>query len=660
MENIKIKIEDLVNQLNKASEAYYNDKAEIMSDYEWDALYDELVKLEKETNYILDESPTQKAGILETINNGRRERHEFPALSLAKTKQIEELQKWAGEKEVWVTGKYDGATLVISYKKGKLESILTRGNGEEGTNITFIADAIKGIPKKIKEMGHIVVRGEATISYTDFEEMNETIETDDKYANPRNLVSGSLGLDISRINLVKERKITFSAFTLVYTEQNIVSWGKRMSFLDELGFITVDRELTNSEKLPEVIKKWTINVENGKIDIPLDGLVITYEDSEYAATGSVTGHHATRAGLAYKWEDEVAETILDHIEWSCAVSTISPVAVFNEVQLEGTKVTRASLCNISELKRLGIGANKETKLKVIKANKIIPKCIEADSQGTMFTIPDKCPVCGADTIIHISNISEIETLHCVNSKCTAKHIKKFERFVSKSGMDIDGLSTATIIKFINEGYIHDFSDIYHLEKYKEQIIDMEGFGEKSYNNLIKAIEKSKKITPAKFINALGIPMIGVDAAKKIIMNIGTDEFFERLEQSKSFEDIEGIGPEKSKSLIAWNSQTENKEVLEKLIKEVSVQKVEPTISNDGKLQGMVFVITGDVARFKNRIEFKEYVEKNGGKVTGSVSKKTNYLVNNDVVSASGKNKKAIELNIPIISEEQFINQFGEN
>ncbi|WP_410496323.1 NAD-dependent DNA ligase LigA [Cellulosilyticum sp. ST5] len=657
MEKMRNRIKELVNKLNEASEAYYNDKDEIMSNYEWDRLYDELVELEKNANYVLPESPTQKTGTVENITNGRREQHEFPALSLAKTKQIEELQKWAEDKEVWVTGKYDGATLVLSYTDGILESILTRGNGYEGTNITFMAEGIKGIPRKIKEKGHMVIRGEATISYSDFEEINNTIDDDDKYANPRNLVAGSLGLDATRIDLLKERKITFNAFTLVYTVKDIKSWGKRMDFLDELGFITVDRELTNANKLPGVIEKWTANVEAGKIDIPLDGLVITYEDTEYASTGSVTGHHATRAGLAYKWEDEVAETILDHIEWSCAVSTISPVAVFDEVQLEGTKVTRASLCNISELKRLGIGADRKTKLKIIKANKIIPKCIEADSNGTMFTIPVQCPVCGADTKIHISTTSQTETLHCVNPSCTAKHIKKFERFVSKSGMDIDGLSRETIVKFINKGFIHDFSDIFHLYKFKNEIVRLDGFGEKSYNNLINAIEKARNTTLSRFITSLGIPMIGVDAAKKIFATMGIDEFVERLEMEKSFEDIDGIGYEKSKSILNWYQNEKNRDVLEKLLQEISIEKIQPLLSKDGALNNIVFVITGDVHHFKNREEFKEYVESHGGKVTGSVSGKTNYLVNNDVSSTSGKNKKAKELNIPIISEDEFMRLF---
>lgn len=659
MEKIRNRIKEIVDQLNKASEAYYNNKDEIMSNYEWDKLYDELVELERQADFVLPESPTQSTGTDENITNGRREQHEFPALSLAKTKQIEELQKWAGNKEVWISGKYDGATLVLSYTGGILESILTRGNGHEGTNITFMADAIKGVPKKIKEQGHMVVRGEATISYTDFEELNNTIDDDEKYANPRNLVAGSLGLDMSRINVIKERKITFNAFTLVYTVQDIKSWGKRMDYLDELGFITVDRELTNANKLPEIVERWTAKVENGKIDIPLDGLVITYDDTEYASTGSITGHHATRAGLAYKWKDEVAETILDHIEWSCAVSTISPVAVFDEVQLEGTKVTRASLCNISELKRLGIGADRKTKLKIIKANKIIPKCIEADGNGTTFIIPKCCPVCGADTTIHISATSGTETLHCANPSCTAKHIKKFERFVSKAGMDIDGLSTETIVKFINQGFIQDFSDIFELSKFKEQIVEMDGFGEKSYNNLINAIEKARVISLPKFITSLGVPLIGIDAAKKISAAMSADEFFERLEVGKSFYDIDGIGNEKSNSILNWYQDKNNKEVLDKLLKEISIEKTQTAIIKNWTLDNMVFVITGDVHHFKNRDEFKQYVEQHGGKVTGSVSKKTTYLVNNDVSSTSGKNKKAKELNIPIISEDEFVNLFGK-
>lgn len=654
----KQRIEELVKILNEASEAYYNDKDEIMSNFEWDSFFDELTALEAETGYVLDNSPTQNAGYQESISDGSREAHEYPALSLAKSKDVAVIQKWAGDRAIWVSWKLDGLTLVATYDNGSLSKLMTRGNGTVGTNITYLADYIIGLPKKIKEQGHFVVRGEATISYTDFDIINDFIENDDeRYANPRNLVSGTMALDKSRADEVKERRVTFNAFTLVHCDNEILSWGDRMNYLDELGFITVDREKTVSKDLGSVIDSWTEKLKNGEMDIPVDGLVVTFDDTEYAQTGSVTGHHATNAGMAFKWQDTQAETVLDHIEWSCAASTISPVAIFDPVHLEGTEVKRCLLCNISEMKRLGIGADRKTKMTVIKANMIIPKCVAADGCGTTFEIPDKCPVCGAPTEIHIGNTTGAETLHCTNPNCTAKHIKKYQRFVSKSGMDIDGLSVETIVKFINNAFITDFADIYHIAEHKDAIIGMDGFGEKSYNNLITSVEKSRNIHPVNFIFALCIPMIGLDAAKRFIATLGTEGFFARLEEGTGFEDIDGIGPERSKSVIAWYENEDNQKLLQKLLNEVNVEKLEPKQDNNGRCSNLTFVITGDVHIFKNRNEFKAYVEEQGGKVTGSVSNKTHYLVNNDIESSSSKNKKAKDLGIPIITEDTFVEMF---
>lgn len=653
------RIEELVKILNEASLAYYNDKDEIMSNFEWDSLFDELSALEEETGYILPDSPTQKTGAEENIGEGNREAHEFPALSLKKSKNVSDLQKWAGERKIWLSWKLDGLTLVATYDAGALSKLMTRGNGSVGTNITYLAPYIRGLPEKISETGHFVVRGEATISYTDFETLNELIENDDeRYANPRNLVSGTMALDKTRAAEVSERRVWFNAFTLVFTEKNIRSWGERMSLLEKLGFNTVESEETSAEKLEQTIDKWTEKVKSGKMDIPVDGLVITYDDTEYAQEGSVTGHHATNAGMAFKWQDTQAETTLDHIEWSCAASTISPVAVFDPVHLEGTQVKRALLCNISEMRRLGIGADRKTKLKVIKANMIIPKVVAADSGSTTFEIPDKCPVCGAPTKICFGSATGAETLHCTNPDCTAKHIKKYARFVSKSGMDIDGLSIETIVKFINAGFISDFADIYRIARHKDNIIGMEGFGEKSFNNLTASVEKSRSVSPVNFIFALSIPMIGLDAAKRMIKALGTDGFFQRLYDGSAFDDIDGIGPEKSSSITSWYAQEKNKALLSKLLTEVSVEKTEAAASSGGKCEGLVFVITGDVHIYKNRDEFKTYVEAQGGKVTGSVSGKTNYLVNNDIESPSSKNKKAKSLGVEIISEEKFIEMFG--
>lgn len=653
-EQIK-RIEELVVLLNEASESYYNGQEEKMSNYEWDALFDELTVLEEETGYILSDSPTQNTGFEET--KGEKEEHEFKALSLAKTKSVEELEKWAGEFPIWLSWKLDGLTLVLTYDNGKLTKILTRGNGTMGTNITHLKNAIKGFPLEISYKGHMVVRGEATISYTDFAAINDMMENEDeKYANPRNLASGTLNLD--DIEEVKNRRVHFYAFTLVYLEEEMLSWGERMDFLESMKFSVVDREKGDAKTIAQMIEAWTKRVESGKIDLPVDGLVICYDDTQYASGGSITGHHATRGGYAFKWKDEAVETTLKYIEWSCAVSTISPVAVFEPVQIEGTTVSRASLCNISEIKRLGIG--RECKLDVIKANKIIPKCIAVKEAKGEVEIPKKCPVCNADTYIHISETkSKTETLHCSNPDCTAKNVKKFTRFVSKAGFDIDGLSVQTMLKFINDGFIREFADIYKLSEHFKVICQMEGFGEKSCDNMGKAIEKSRDVHPVNFIFALCIPMIGTDAAKKIVNNVGFEGFLERMEMQKGFDDIDGIGQEKSNSILNWYANPTNQSVLKHLLEVVSVQKVEITNTDIGKCKNLIFVITGDVHQFKNRDEFKAYVEAQGGKVTGSVSKKTNYLVNNDTESAASKNKKAKELGIPIISEDTFVEMFGK-
>lgn len=646
------KIEELVEKLNQASEAYYNGQDEIMSNYEWDAMFDELTALEEETGHILSNSPTQTAGYESA--SGKRETHEFSALSLAKTKKVEELVKWAEEYPIWLSWKLDGCTLVLTYDDGKLVKILTRGNGTVGTNITHLKTAIKGFPLEIDYKGHLVVRGEAAISYSDFAIINDMVEDEDeKYANPRNLAAGTLNLD--DIEEVKNRRVHFYAFTLVHMDEPLVSWGERMQFLEDMKFTVVDREKGNAETLPKMIEEWTRRVESGKMDLPVDGLVICYDDTDYASTGSVTGHHATRAGYAFKWQDESVESRLRYIEWSCAVSTISPVAVFEPVQIEGTTVSRASLCNLSEIERLGVG--KECTLEVIKANKIIPKCIAVKDSVGEVEIPTECPVCKASTKIHTS-VSGTKTLHCTNPDCTAKNVKKFSRFVSKNGMDMDGLSVQTVLRFINEGYIKEFADLFDLPSHFDTISQMEGFGEKSCENMGKAIEKSRDVHPVNFIYALCIPMIGIDAAKKIIGTVGFDGFLERLEKGIGFEDIDGIGAEKSNSVLQWYENATNQDSLKHLLEVVQVQKVEKTNTENGRCVGLTFVITGDVHHFKNRDAFKAYVEAEGGKVAGSVSGKTNYLVNNDVESTSSKNKKAKSLGVSIISEDTFIEMFG--
>ena len=523
-----------------------------------------------------------------------------------------------------------------------------------GTNITHLKSAIKGFPLEIPYQGHMVVRGEAVISYSDFAAINDMVEDkDEKYANPRNLASGTLNLD--DIEEVKRRRVHFYAFTLVYIDNEIISWGERMDYLEQMKFTVVDRESGDGKALPDMIEKWTKRVESGKMDLPVDGLVICYDDTEYASTGSITGHHATRAGYAFKWQDESVESKLRYIEWSCAVSTISPVAVFEPVQIEGTTVSRASLCNLSEIERLGVG--KECTLEVIKANKIIPKCIKVKDAVGEVEIPAECPVCKAATRIHISN-SGTKTLHCTNPDCTAKNVQKFSRFVSKNAMDIEGLSVQTMLRFINEGFIKEYADIYRLNQHFDTISKLEGFGEKSCENMDKAIEKSREVHPVNLIFALCIPMIGLDAAKKIVNTVGFENFLERMEAGIGFEDIEGIGGEKSNSILQWYANESNQKILKNLLEVIHVKRVEKQSSENGRCKDITFVITGDVHHFKNRDAFKAYVEAEGGKVAGSVSGKTNYLVNNDVESTSSKNKKAKSLGVPIISEDTFIEMFG--
>jgi DNA ligase (NAD+) len=656
----KSRIEELVNKLNSASESYYGGRDETISNFEWDSMWDELSVLESETGYILPNSPTQV--VSDSKSSEYKELHEFPALSLAKTKNIAELANWAGDKPIWLSWKLDGLTLVLTYDNGQLTKILTRGNGVIGQNITYMKDAIKGFPTKIKYEGHLVVRGEATISYTDFETINLTIDDEDgKYANPRNLAVGTLNLDISNINKVIERNVTFTVFTLVHIDDDIKSWGKRMDFLEALGFNVISREETTAKELPDVIAKWTEKVISKKFDIPVDGLVICYEDTDFAATGSVTGHHATRAGLAFKWEDVSGLSELDHIEWSCAVSTITPVAVFKEIELEGTKVSRASLVNISEMERLGIGEDHHTILEIIKANKIIPKCISVKQAKGTFSIPDECPACSEHTEIKISD-SGIKTLRCTNPECPAKHLKRFARFVSKYGMDIDGLSIKTLSKFINMRYIAQYYDIYNLAQHTDDIKGKKipGIGVKSFDNLKNAIENSRKVHPVNFIYALSIPMIGIDAGKKVVEALGFEGFMNRLYNSQGFADIDGIGPEKSNTILEWYKDIKNVQVVKALLNELDIEKAAPKASDTkGICAGLTFVVTGALHDFSNRDALKEYVESQGGTVTGSVTNNTDYLVNNDIDSDSSKNKKAKELNVPNISEDEFISKFGK-
>lgn len=656
MEEKLLQMKSLVERLNQASDSYYNGKGELMTDYEWDALFDQLKRLEEETGEILPDSPTNR--VSEDSIVGKKEEHEFAALSLAKTKQVSDLVKWAEDRPIWISWKLDGLTLVVTYDGGKLTKIVTRGNGHIGTNITHLAPAISGIPGTISEKGHLVVRGEAVISYTDFEQF--IIESEGDYANPRNLASGSLTL--KDIEEVKQRHIQWIPFTLVYTERELTSWGERMQMLKDLGMNPVERERIDhptTENIQLEIDKFTEKVTSKKNPFPVDGLVICYDDTAYAATGSVTGHHATRAGFAFKWQDEHADTVLDHIEWSCAASTITPVAVFKPVELEGTTVQRASLCNVSECERLGIG-DKGTRLQVIKANKIIPKVINITEVVGSFVIPNECPVCHAPAVVRESE-SGTKTLHCTNAACPAKQLKKFARFVSKEGINIDGISEQTVWKFINHGFIREYADFYKLKNYAFEISCFEGFGKKSVSNLLESVEKSRHTDGRHLLYALNIPLCGGDVAKKLLSRYKVKELLETARLSMfddEFASIDGIGPEKSAKFIGWFKDDVHFQHVQHLLSELIIEEQEP-VETGNKCQGLTFVVTGDVHHYKNRNELKAYIESQGGKVTGSVSKSTNFLINNDAASQSSKNKKAHELNIPIITEDEFIEKFQE-
>jgi len=663
MENNAL-MRQLVDELNQASDAYYNGRGELMTDYEWDAKFDQLRRLEEATGEVLPDSPTHKVSADTTA--GQKEAHEYPALSLAKTKKRDDLAKWAEGRPIWLSWKLDGLTLVVTYDDGQLTKVVTRGDGHIGTNITHLAKAIDGIPQRVKAGGHLVVRGEAVISYDDFERFN--LESDEEYANPRNLASGSLTLKDPAE--VAKRHIHWIPFTLVHTDETIRSWGQRMDYLRKAGLGCVDHELIEQptlEHITEVIDRWTLKVTNKQNPYPVDGLVITYDDTDYAATGSVTGHHATRAGYAFKWADESAETELEHIEWSCAASTISPVAVFKPVELEGTTVKRASLCNISECERLGIG-DKGSKVEVIKANKIIPKVIRVVSAEGQLTIPAHCPVCGAPTEVTVSPASGTKTLHCTNKHGPAKQLKKFARFVSKEGMNVDGISEQTLQRFINLGWIKDYADIYHLPEHEQEIARLDGFKEKSASNIVKSVEKARHVEAHRLLYALCIPLCGQDVCKRLLSAYSLHDLVTvaaNPQQPTLFapkpEDllatIPGIGPEKAGSFVKWFQDKANYDVFERLLQLITVEQ-QSTAATGDKCKDLTFVITGDVHHYKNRNELKAYIESQGGKVTGSVSKSTSFLINNDVNSTSGKNQKAHQYGTPIISEDEFIERFG--
>lgn len=649
----------LVDTLQNASDAYYRGQSEVMDNYEWDALFDELKALESLTGVVLDNSPTVQ--VSEMPIQGIKEEHEYKALSLDKTKDIEKFIKWSEGKPCWLSMKLDGSTLVATYDDGKLTKLMTRGNGIVGTNITYLASRIENLLPEVPTMkGHCVIRGEAVISYEMFERINETLE--EPYANPRNLVAGSLNL--LDLDMFAERHIKWIPFTFVAGYEELTSWKDRMLFLEDVGFETVlsiPVQQEHCKSIEEGVETLTALVESGKFSYPADGLVLVYDDTEYAKTGSVTGHHMTRAGFAFKWQDEFAETPLSHIEWSCAANCITPVAVFDGVSLEGTTVKRASLANISECERLGIG-DTGSMLRVIKANKIIPKVIQVTKSVGTFTIPTKCPVCGADTEVHVSE-SGAKTLKCVNVQCPAKQLKKFGRFVSQDGMNMKGLSEQTIKKWIAKGWVKRFPDLYHIEKHAEEMLELKGFKEKSVQNYLQMVDRARETDAKHFLYALGIPMVGHDVIARILAQ---DTLWELLcalsDPDKLCDDlqiIEGIGYEKAHALVSWFMEPtgENRQLVQDLLEEIRItdfdkKSVQEQVGNE--FAGMTFVVTGKVAKFANRKELKAWIISHGGKVSESVTGQTAYLINNDVTSTSGKNKKAKELGVKILSEEELL------
>lgn len=648
----------LVDDLNKASEAYYGSGQEIMSDYEWNAKFDELEALEEKLGIVLDNSPTHN--VSHESSNGRiMEKHEYPALSLPKSKDFNDLIKWANDKKTVLSWKLDGLTLVVTYDDGKLSKVVKRGDGEYGINITHLAPAIHNLPKTIDYKGHLVIRGEAVISYDDFRRIND--ECDNVYKNPRNLASGTCNFD-SPVEIM-DRNLIWIPFTLVHIDTNINSWVNRMNFLKLQGFETV--EFTAIDDVSD-IKKY-IDWYSGRVDetpYPVDGLVLVYDDTDYASKGTFTGHHDTRGGFAFKWEDEVATTKLQRIDWSVSIHSINPVAVFDPVELEDTTVKRASLCNISECERLGIGGE-GTELNIIKANKIIPKVVSANgfNCGKMI-IPDVCPVCGAKTAIKESLTTKV--LICTNSDCPAKNISKMERFVGKHGFDIRGLSGKKLMQLVNLGIIKNPVDIFRMLDKKDEVIEIlsniDGWGGKSIDNLLSAISDSKNVKAANLLYSLCIPMCGRDVSKKLTKSMTLEDILataidDSMNDTVSLGlDIDGIGDVKINSFVQWFKSDTNVEMIEDLLSICTVDENVNDSSSD-TLSGKTFVITGSLNNYENRDILKALIESMGGKVSGSVSKKTTYLINNDVNSTSGKNKKAKELNVPIISEQDFIDMF---
>ena len=639
-------MKELVKKLNEAAKAYYQEDREIMSNREYDALYDQLEQMEAETGIVLADSPTVNVGY-EALDALPKETHESPMLSLDKTKERETLRAFIGTNPTLLSWKMDGLTIVLTYENGELQKAVTRGNGIVGEVITNNARTFKNIPLKIAYQGRLVLRGEAIITYSDFERINETIEdVDAKYKNPRNLCSGS----VRQLNnqITAERNVRFYAFALV-SAQDVDMHNSRayqMEWLKSQGFEVVEYRMVTGESLDEAMDYFSHAIENN--DFPSDGLVALYDDIAYGDSLGSTAKFPRNA-FAFKWADEIRETTLREIEWSPSrTGLINPIAVFDPVELEGTTVSRASVHNVSIVKELQLGIGDT--IQVYKANMIIPQIAENLTRSSNLEIPHICPVCGEEARVIQEN--EVESLYCMNPDCVAKKIKAFTLFVSRDAMNIDGLSEATLEKFIAKGFIHDFGDIFEIAKHREEIVTMEGFGEKSYDNLIASIDKAKETTLAKVIYSLGISNIGLSNARVICRHFDDDLDKIRTAEEEEISVIDGIGPVIAKSLTKYFKDPENNRKLDHLLGYLHINKEE--VSENQTLAGMNFVITGSLEHFSNRGEAKKLIESLGGKVTGTVTGKTNYLINNDTTSNSSKNKKARELGIPILSEEDFI------
>ena len=647
MEQKKQRMQELVELLNRASKAYYQDATEIMSNFEYDKLYDELASLEQELGIVMSNSPTVNVGY-EVLSELPKERHEKPMLSLDKTKEVSRLKEFLGEQKAFLSWKLDGLTIVLTYQNGELKKAVTRGNGEVGEVITNNAKTFKNLPLRIAYQGELILRGEAVIGYQDFENINAEIEdVDAKYKNPRNLCSGS----VRQLNneITAKRNVQFFAFSLVKAEDVDFKNSRiyQMSWLKEQGFEVVEGYEVTADTIEEKVQYFAKQIEHN--DFPSDGLVLVYDDIAYGQSLGRTSKFP-RDSFAFKWADEIRETTLLEIEWSPSrTGLINPVAIFEPVELEGTTVSRASVHNISIMEELELGIG--DKIEVYKANMIIPQIASNLTRSGVKDIPTECPVCHGKT--EIRQVSDAKALYCTNEACGAKHLKSFALFVSRDALNIDGLSEATLEKFIAKGFINVYSDIFHLDRYEEEIKAMDGFGEKSYINLQKSVEKARETTLPRLIYGLGIANIGLANAKVICK-----EFHYDVEKmigltEEDLNHISGIGPVIAKAYVEYFAKEEHVEEFQRLLKELTISQEEVN-AGEQIFENMTFVITGSVEHFSNRNEVKEVIESKGGKVTGSVTAKTNYLINNDVNSTSSKNKKAKELGIPIITEEEFL------